>query len=113
MRAHEPASILSEGDALLRRLFEIAARRLQERGISMHYSPGVLDWLLDQPDWRASLNPLRALDGSWHRQIAAMIERLLLEGQLRSGSALTVSMGEAPTGPRIQFDSLPSPEGGS
>jgi hypothetical protein len=111
MHANETASTLSEGDALLRRLFDAAVRRLHERGIEMHYSPAVLEWLRDQPDWRASLNPLRTLDGCWHQQVASAIEGLLLDGRLRQGNTLVVRMGETPTGPRVLFEVARPAEG--
>jgi hypothetical protein len=104
LRTNEKLPVISEGHNLLRRLFQVAERRLQERGISMRSSPAVLEWLLNQSDWRSGLNPLRTLDGFWHKQVAAVIEGLLLEGQLRSGNILDIIMVETPSGFRIQFD---------
>ena len=108
MRANEQASLLSEGHAHLRRLFEIAERRLHDRGIRIQTSPSVLEWLMDQSDWRLSLNPLRTLDGYWHQQVASVIEGLLLDGSLRLGNVLSVSLMETSTGSQIQFDISPS-----
>jgi hypothetical protein len=70
----------------------------------MRYSPAVLDWLLEQPDWRSSPNPLRSLDGSWQQQIATAVEKLMLDGQLREGATLSVNVSETSTDRRILFD---------
>ena len=108
MRTNETTHVLTEGHALVRRLLGITARRLQERGIEMQFSPDVLAWLIDRSDWRDSFNPIRTLDGYWHQQVAAVIEKLLLEGRLRSGNTLFVSLAETPTGSQIHFDFAPS-----
>ena len=107
MRTNKKPPAISEAHALLRRLFDVAESRLHERGISMRSSPAVLEWLLNQSDWRVGLNPLRTLDGIWHEQVAVVIEGLLLEGRLRSGNTLEVRMAEEPTGSRIRFDIAP------
>jgi hypothetical protein len=104
LRTHEKPSMLSDEYALLGRLFGMAERRLQEHGILMRSSPAVVEWLLTRTDWRASLNPLRTLDGYWHQQVGAVIEALLLEGRLRPGNALDIHLSETPAGSRIQFD---------
>jgi hypothetical protein len=52
----------------------------------------------------ASLNPLRTLDGCWHREVATAIESLMLEGRLQKGNALEVRLVETPTGSRLEFD---------
>ena len=100
--------MLAEGHALLERLFGIAETRLRERGISMRSSSAVLDYLLNSTDWRGCLNPLRTLDGSWSKQVGAVIEGLLLEQRLKSGDALEIRLGETPFGSQIEFDTIPS-----
>ena len=57
-------SQISDEDAreTLRCLFDIATSRLRERSISIRFSSSVIDYLLDQPGWRNSINPLSALD---------------------------------------------------
>jgi hypothetical protein len=104
MTANEKRSTLSEGEALLRRLFGVAFDRLHDRGVAMQYLPGVVDWMLNQPDWQTSLNPLRTLDGVWHQQVASVIEELLLEKRLRRGSTLLVRIDESPTGFQLHFE---------
>ena len=64
MPTSENTTLAAEGESLVRRLFEIATVRLQQRKITLEYTPSVIDWLLDQPDWQNSLNPLRTLDGA-------------------------------------------------
>jgi hypothetical protein len=94
---------LADGQEAIRCLFEFAISRLQERGILMEYAPSAIDWLLSQPDWLSSLNPIRSLDGTWHKRVANVIEGLLLGGQLRAGDALWVGASEAPSKSELQF----------
>ena len=96
--------LLSEGGALLLRLFDIAVARLQELGISAQYTPSLLEWLLNKPDWRTTLNPLRSLDGCWHRNVGSAIEGLLLNGNLRRGDSLLIGLEETSTGRQVHFE---------
>ena len=104
MRAAETPPLQSDGEVLLRRLFDTAASRLQARGISMRYAQSLIEWLLGQPEWRPAFNPLRTLDGRWHQQVGSAIESRLLDGSLRTGNSLVIGMSETPTGPRIEFE---------
>ena len=111
MRKAESTSLLPEGTAALCRLFEIAGERLQGRGIVLQSSPAVSEWLVDQSDWRSSSNPLRTLDASWHKQVASVIENLLLEGHLHQGNILSLSLDETSSSPQIRFDIAPRSKG--
>lgn len=104
MSTENQALLLSEGETLLRRLFEVAVNRLQDRSISMQYKPAVIQWLLGQSDWQMSLNPLLTLDGYWHSQVGSVIENLLLEKRLRTGDALVIGVSDIPTSPSVQFE---------
>jgi hypothetical protein len=84
------ASLESEARAVLVRLFDIAAERLRERGVSMEYDAAVVALLLGQSGWRESPNPLLSLSGDWHRQVADVIEALLLDGSLTDGGVVVV-----------------------
>lgn len=97
-------TVAIEGRCQLQRLFEIAATRLRERGIDLQFTRCTVDWLLRQPDWHQSNNPLRTLDGIWHKNVGAKIEQLLLEGRLREGHTLTVDVDDAQTDEQMDFD---------
>ncbi len=94
---------LSDGDNLIRQLFNAAVDRLCKRGISVHYTPLVIEWMVKQSDWIESLNPLKTLHGYWHHDVASAIEKLILDGKLRTGDTLSVYIGETPV-PGLRFD---------
>ena len=104
MCANESDPTARDADELLRRLFDIAARRLSEREIQLHYSESVIKWLLERESWRQSCDPLRCLDGEWHRHIAAAIEALLLNRELRPQDMLYVTMDGERTESRLKFE---------
>jgi hypothetical protein len=69
----------------------------------MHYTSSVVSWLIRQSDWQGSLNPLRSLDGAWHKQIASVLENQLLNGQLQDGSTVLIDVPDATPANQIQF----------
>jgi hypothetical protein len=113
LSANDTVPILPKADALLRHLFAVAMDRLRSLGITMCYTESVIDWLLRQPDWQDSPNPLRSLDGCWHQQISAAIEKLLLESSLQNGDKLVIGLGKTATDARLQLQiSSPAPSDG-
>ena len=84
-----------EGRELLQRLFQIAIDRLQERRITLQYTPSAIEWFLANPDWHVSLNRLRSLDALWHQKVANAIEDLLLSYRLKGGDTLQVTVSNA------------------
>lgn len=109
MTTRETSLDLSDGVGLIRQLFDAAVDRLCRRGISVHYTPPVIEWMLKQSDWITSLNPLKTLHGYWHHEVASVIEKLMLDGKLRVGDTLSVYVGETP-GSGLRFDVSPATE---
>jgi hypothetical protein len=91
------------GLMLLRRLFSIYVKRLLERGIRLEYDPEVLGWLLDQPGWRNSGNPLGNLKrfGEW--RVAEQLEESLLAEKLRAGSMVSVRVAVSGGSTALEF----------
>lgn len=112
MTARETSVDLSAGGSLVRQLFDTAVDRLCKRGISMQYTPPVIEWILKQSDWIKSLNPLKTLHGYWHHEVASVVEKLMLDGKLRAGYTLSVDVGETP-GSGLRFDVSPTTESGA
>jgi ATP-dependent Clp protease ATP-binding subunit ClpA len=80
------------GLTLLRRLLSIYVKRLLERDIRFEYDPGVLIWLLEQPGWKESVNPLGTLKRFSETQVANKLEELLLSRKVRSKCEVTVQV---------------------
>lgn len=112
MTTCENTALTEQGEALLRRLFEIAQTRLLERGITLRYESEAIEWLLKQPGWSDRINPLRTLDGFWHRHVAKPLENLLIQGSLvENGSVCVRPLNSSPDS-QLAFDvtSPPPPE---
>ncbi len=108
MTARAVPLLLAGSRELLQRLFDVAVSRLRSHEITMEYAPAAISWLLERPEWQASFNPLRTLDGMWHHRVASVIEELLLSGDLKAGGALSVGVCDAANGPELHFTiSLP------
>jgi hypothetical protein len=83
------------GLTLLRRLLSIYAKRLLERGIRLECGPEVVSWLLDQPGWRDSGNPLGDLKRIGESRVAGQLEELLMGRGLRAGSVVVVRVANS------------------
>ncbi|MDB5346131.1 MAG: hypothetical protein JWP89_4508 [Schlesneria sp.] len=97
------AELVPEGNALILFLFEEATSRLLEREIVLTYEAPVVEWLIEQSDWRESLNPIRTLDGFWHEKVAKVIEEMLLNGRLHQQQSLAVALEKSPSGKILQY----------
>lgn len=92
--------LITEGRATLCSLFDFAVTKLAERGITLTFSPAVVEWMARHAEWYGTvwfevLNPLRTLDGVWQAQVGQPIMDSILRGVLTSGRAVRVDMSSA------------------
>jgi hypothetical protein len=104
MTTCENTALTEQGEAILHRLFEIAQTRLLERGLTLRYESGAIEWLLKRPGWSDRINPLRTLDGFWQHHVANPIEDLIVRGVLARNGSVFVRVDPSSPSSRLVFD---------